>query len=65
VDNVNAIYDRLNGPMPKDFPNWDAMKTRAFKAAVRMAVKAAEDVPKKRTDSSVKGELYALESFWI
>jgi hypothetical protein len=51
--------------MPKDFPNWDAMKTRAFKAAVRMAVKAAEDVPKKRTDSSVKGELYALESFWI
>ena len=65
MDNVNAIYDRLNGPMPKDFCKWDYTKTVAFKKTVSMAIKAAESVPKKRTDRSIKGELYALESFWI
>lgn len=65
MDNVNAIYNRLNGPMPKDFCKWDYAKTLAFREAVCKAAKAAKDVPKKRTDSSIKGELYALESFWI
>ena len=65
MDNVNAIYARLNGPMPKSFCDWNHEKALMFKETVRMAKKAADSVPKKRTDSSVKGELYALESFWI
>lgn len=66
MDNVNAVYERLNGPMPKDFYKWDYVKTVAFKKTVRMAKEAAFQVmKKKRSDSSIKGELYALESFWI
>ena len=65
LDNCNAIIDRLNGAMPKSFPHWDQRKVLAFKKVVAMAKKAVGDVPHRRSDSSIKGELYALESFWI
>ena len=65
-DNVIAIFALVNGPMPKGFCRWDSVKTKAFKRTVEMARKAARKVEMGRAeDSSIKGELYALQSFWI